>query len=325
MASHGIEADISFSYGATEAKVPEIADAVVDMTETGSALRAAGLRIIETLLVSHTELIANPAAAADPAKRHAMEQILTLLQGTLEARGKVLVKLNVSAGPARRRPLGAALHAGADHLGALRRRRLRRSRPSWPSRTSTRSSRRCATTGPPTSWRSRSPRSCIDHGALAGPVPPSTLLGRVTSFDARRGLGTVTDVDGAAFDFHATAIARRVAPDRAGHRGELRRACRATGAVTRRGCAVTHGRSTSVRRSGGEELERGVDAGTVAGGQQVEQEPPHDGQTQPGMDPGHVDRDALVRRRACSLASSQLSIDSPSSGRTCSSPWRARP
>jgi ATP phosphoribosyltransferase len=97
LAGHGIEADISFSYGATEAKVPEIADAVVDMTETGSALRAAGLRIIETLLVSHTELIANRAAAADPAKRHAMEQIFTLLQGTLEARGKVLVKLNVSA------------------------------------------------------------------------------------------------------------------------------------------------------------------------------------------------------------------------------------
>ncbi|HVA08840.1 MAG TPA: ATP phosphoribosyltransferase [Acidimicrobiales bacterium] len=97
LASHGIDADISFSYGATEAKVPDIADAVVDMTETGSALRAAGLRIIETLLVSHTELIANPTAAADPVKRHAMEQILTLLQGTLEARGKVLVKLNVDA------------------------------------------------------------------------------------------------------------------------------------------------------------------------------------------------------------------------------------
>jgi ATP phosphoribosyltransferase len=97
LARHGIEADISFSYGATEAKVPEIADAVVDMTETGSALRAAGLRIIDTLLVSYTELIANPTAAADPDKRHAMEQIMTLLQGTLEARGKVLVKLNVSA------------------------------------------------------------------------------------------------------------------------------------------------------------------------------------------------------------------------------------
>jgi ATP phosphoribosyltransferase len=97
LAAHGIEAEISLSYGATEAKVPDIADAVVDMTETGSALRAAGLRVIATLLVSHTELIANPAAAADPVKRHAMEQILTLLQGTLEARGKVLVKLNVAA------------------------------------------------------------------------------------------------------------------------------------------------------------------------------------------------------------------------------------
>jgi ATP phosphoribosyltransferase len=95
--AHGIEATISLSYGATEAKVPDIADAVVEITETGNALRAAGLRIVETLLVSHTELIANPASAADPVKRHAMEQILTLLLGTLEARGKVLVKLNVSA------------------------------------------------------------------------------------------------------------------------------------------------------------------------------------------------------------------------------------
>jgi ATP phosphoribosyltransferase len=97
LVAHGIEADIALSYGATEAKVPDIADAVVDMTETGSALRAAGLKVIEVLLVSHTELVANPAAAADPEKRHAMDQIMTLLQGTLEARGKVLVKLNVSA------------------------------------------------------------------------------------------------------------------------------------------------------------------------------------------------------------------------------------
>ena len=97
LATHGIDAEIALSYGATEAKVPDIADAVVDMTETGSALRAAGLKVIETLLVSHTELIAHPASAEDPAKRHAMGQILTLLQGTLEARGKVLVKLNVSA------------------------------------------------------------------------------------------------------------------------------------------------------------------------------------------------------------------------------------
>lgn len=95
LADHRIDAEISISYGATEAKVPDIADCVVEITETGRALRAAGLRIIETLLVSHTELIANPESAADPAKRHAMEQLLTLLQGTLEAREKVLVKLNV--------------------------------------------------------------------------------------------------------------------------------------------------------------------------------------------------------------------------------------
>ncbi len=96
-ADAGIEAQIALSYGATEAKVPDIVDAVVEITETGRALRAAGLRIIDTLLTSYTELIANPAAAADAGKRHAMRQIYTLLQGVLEARGKVLVKLNVGA------------------------------------------------------------------------------------------------------------------------------------------------------------------------------------------------------------------------------------
>ena len=94
---HGVKAEVSLSYGATEAKVPDIADCVVEITETGRALRAAGLKIVETLLVSHTELIANPESAEDPDKRHAMEQLLTLLQGSLEARGKVLVKLNVPA------------------------------------------------------------------------------------------------------------------------------------------------------------------------------------------------------------------------------------
>jgi ATP phosphoribosyltransferase len=92
---HGIDADVRLSYGATEAKVPDIVDAVVEITETGSALRAAGLKIIDTILVSFTELIANRESYDDPDKRHAMGQILTLLQGTLEARGKVLVKLNV--------------------------------------------------------------------------------------------------------------------------------------------------------------------------------------------------------------------------------------
>ncbi len=91
----GINADIRLSYGATEAKVPDIVDVAVDLTETGRAIKAAGLRIIDTIITSYTEFIANPVAYADPQKRHAMEQLLTLLQGSLEARTKVLVKLNV--------------------------------------------------------------------------------------------------------------------------------------------------------------------------------------------------------------------------------------
>ncbi len=94
-AEKGINADIKLSYGATEAKVPDIVDCIVDITETGNALRAAGLKIIDTILVSYTELIANPNSYADPAKAHAMRQIRTLLEGVLDARGKVLVKLNV--------------------------------------------------------------------------------------------------------------------------------------------------------------------------------------------------------------------------------------
>jgi ATP phosphoribosyltransferase len=94
---HGIEADVRLSYGASEAKIPDIADCVVDITETGRALRAAGLRIIATLLTSWTEVVAHPASAADPLKRHAMDQLMILLNGVLEARGKVLLKLNVAA------------------------------------------------------------------------------------------------------------------------------------------------------------------------------------------------------------------------------------
>lgn len=92
----GIKATVKLSYGATEAKIPDIADAVVEITETGRALRAAGLRVLDVVLTSNTELIANPASANDPEKRHAMEQIYTLLNGTLKARERVLVKLNVS-------------------------------------------------------------------------------------------------------------------------------------------------------------------------------------------------------------------------------------
>ena len=122
--THGVAAEVSLSYGATEAKVPDIADCVVEITETGRALRAAGLKIVETLLVSHTELIANPAAAADSGKHHAMQQLLTLLQGSLEARGKVLVKLNVQSGeldavidllPSMKSPTVNELYAGQGY------------------------------------------------------------------------------------------------------------------------------------------------------------------------------------------------------------------
>ena len=91
----GIDADIRLSYGATEAKIPDIVDCIVEITETGRAIRAAGLKEIDEILQSYTELVAHPAAHADPAKAHAMHQVRTLLQGVLEARGKVLVKLNV--------------------------------------------------------------------------------------------------------------------------------------------------------------------------------------------------------------------------------------
>lgn len=94
----GIDADIRLSYGATEAKVPDIVDCIVEITETGRALRAAGLKIVDEILQSYTELVANPIAHADPDKRHSMEQVKVLLDGVLEARGKVLVKLNVGRG-----------------------------------------------------------------------------------------------------------------------------------------------------------------------------------------------------------------------------------
>jgi ATP phosphoribosyltransferase len=121
---NGVRADVVLSYGATEAKVPEIADAVVEITETGRALKAAGLRILETILVSYTELIANPASCQDPERRKAMEDINTLLQGALKARGRVLVKLNVETAdldrviallPAMRSPTVSELFGGGSY------------------------------------------------------------------------------------------------------------------------------------------------------------------------------------------------------------------
>lgn len=92
----GIDVRVAWSYGATEAKVPEIVDAIVDVTETGSTLRAHGMKIIETLLTSEPVLVANREAAADLGKRAAMDDITTLLMGALAAVGRVLIKLNVA-------------------------------------------------------------------------------------------------------------------------------------------------------------------------------------------------------------------------------------
>ncbi len=92
----GIPVRVFLSYGATEAKVPEIVDAIVDLTETGSTLKRNGMEIVHVLLESRTQLIANPSAYEDAEKRRAIEDLKILLLGAVDARGKVLVKLNVS-------------------------------------------------------------------------------------------------------------------------------------------------------------------------------------------------------------------------------------
>ena len=93
---HGVEAKLEFSWGATEVKVPDLVDAIVDITETGSPLRANKLRIVATLMESFPQFVANRKAAADPWKRAKMERIVLLLKAALEARDKVGLKMNVS-------------------------------------------------------------------------------------------------------------------------------------------------------------------------------------------------------------------------------------
>jgi len=96
LAEHGVRALVVPSYGATEAKVPDIVDAIVDLTETGSSLRKNGLRILDTLLTSYTQLVANRTAYDEPDKRAAMEDVALLLRGAIRARGNVLLKVNVA-------------------------------------------------------------------------------------------------------------------------------------------------------------------------------------------------------------------------------------
>lgn len=95
LAEKGVRAKVEFSWGATEVKPPVLADAIVEVTETGSSLRANGLRIVETVLESNTKFICNTTAWNDPWKRKKAETIVMLLKGAIEAAGKVGLMLNV--------------------------------------------------------------------------------------------------------------------------------------------------------------------------------------------------------------------------------------
>lgn len=97
LAKHGVEAEVEFSWGATEVKVPELVDAIVDITETGSSLRANKLRIVDTLMESYPQFVSSKGAYADAWKREKMETLVLLLKGALEARDKVGLKMNVPA------------------------------------------------------------------------------------------------------------------------------------------------------------------------------------------------------------------------------------
>ena len=120
----GIPVEVHFSYGATEAKVPELMDALVDLTETGSTLRRNGLKVVDVVLTSTTRLLANKESWADPEKRRAIEEIRTLLLGVIEARGRVLLSMNVPKAsldavieelPAMKRPTVSLLYGSEDY------------------------------------------------------------------------------------------------------------------------------------------------------------------------------------------------------------------
>jgi ATP phosphoribosyltransferase len=119
----GVKVDVEFSWGATEVKVPDLVDAIVDITETGSSLRANKLRIVDTLLETNTKLIANKKSWAHPAKRKKIETIALLLRGALEAETKVGLKMNLPK---------SALDAVVKALPALRNPTIAQlSSPDW--------------------------------------------------------------------------------------------------------------------------------------------------------------------------------------------------
>jgi ATP phosphoribosyltransferase len=95
LAKHGVTAEVEFSWGATEVKVPDLVDAIVDVTETGSSLRANKLRILETIMESSPQVIANHGAMQDPWKKQKIDRLVLLLQGAYAARAKVGLKMNL--------------------------------------------------------------------------------------------------------------------------------------------------------------------------------------------------------------------------------------
>ncbi len=120
---HGVTADVEFSWGATEVKCPELVDAIVEVTETGASLRANKLKIVEVLMESNTQLIANKAAWNDPWKRQKIEKIAMLMEGAIRAEGRVGLKMNarresvddvVKCLPALRMPTIAPLAFGEE-------------------------------------------------------------------------------------------------------------------------------------------------------------------------------------------------------------------
>ena len=123
LAKNGVNAEVEFSWGATEVKCPDLVDAIVEVTETGTSLRANKLKIVEVLMESNTQLIANKSAWEDPWKRHKIENIAMLLEGAIRAEGRVGLKMNarrddvaniVKLLPALRMPTVAPLAFGDD-------------------------------------------------------------------------------------------------------------------------------------------------------------------------------------------------------------------
>ena len=120
----GIPVKLFHSYGASEAKVPDLMDVVVDLTETGTTLRKNGLKIIGQIMESYTVIIANKGSFEDPVKKREMEEIVTLLMGVIEARNQVLLSMNVPSAalekvvstlPALKKPTVSRLH-GIDYF-----------------------------------------------------------------------------------------------------------------------------------------------------------------------------------------------------------------